>query len=79
MSSSMYDVQAANYMHIQQMADPANQTQGQFANLLISPTMEVNVDSCASIERSNDGNQQNNNVKGYGAKKLKKNKSGVSS
>ena len=44
---------------------------------MISPTMEVNVDSCASS--GNGGNQQHINAKTtYGAKKLKKNKSGVS-
>ena len=45
---------------------------------MISPAMEVNVDSCAS---SGDGGnqQQHNNAKTiYGGKKLKKNKSGVS-
>ena len=45
---------------------------------MISPAMEVNVDSCAS---SGDGGnqQQHTNAKTiYGSKKLKKNKSGVS-
>ena len=49
--------------------------------MLISPTMEVNVDSCASSGNGGNQDQHNNRPPSrttYGAKKLKKNKSGVS-
>ena len=58
------------------MTDPYNQTQGTLGNA-ISPTIEINVGSSASS--GNGGNQQNGPSKTYGSKKLKKNKSGVSS
>ena len=49
--------------------------------MLISPTMEVNVDSCASSGNGGNQDQHNNRPPSrttYGSKKLKKNKSGVS-